>query len=72
MAAQRNRFVAFLANTILVVYAAAGSKTEALCLDLLKEGKPVYVLEEDANAKLLAQGAQKRRVEDVGSVLLSE
>jgi len=69
LAERRNQFVAQVAHSILVLYAAPASKTEALCLDLLKEGKPVHVLKEDANPKLMAGGARGTVVDAVGMIL---
>ncbi|MGH9326721.1 MAG: DNA-processing protein DprA [Terriglobia bacterium] len=42
LAAERNRFVAAISDEMLIPYAAPGSKTEALALDLLKSGKRVF------------------------------
>ncbi len=42
LAAERNRFVAAISDEVLIPYAAPGSKTEALALDLLGSGKRVY------------------------------
>jgi predicted Rossmann fold nucleotide-binding protein DprA/Smf involved in DNA uptake len=58
MAAERNRFVAALADTILVVYAESGSKTERFCREILRWGKPVYTFPDVCNENLLSLGAQ--------------
>ena len=42
MALARNRFVAALADIIIVAHAAPGSKTEAFCRELAAWGKAVY------------------------------
>jgi len=57
LAAERNRFVAAISDEVLVPYAAPGGKTEALALDLLKSGKPVYTFSERPGP-LLAAGAR--------------
>jgi predicted Rossmann fold nucleotide-binding protein DprA/Smf involved in DNA uptake len=57
LAAERNRFAATISDEALVPYAAAGSKTEALALDLLKSGKRVYTFS-DRPGPLLDVGAQ--------------
>jgi predicted Rossmann fold nucleotide-binding protein DprA/Smf involved in DNA uptake len=57
LAAKRNRFVAAISDEVLIPYAAPGSKTEALALDLLKSGKRVYTFS-DRPGPLLAAGAQ--------------
>lgn len=54
---QRNRFVAALSAHILVAHAASQSKTAALCLELLRQGKQVFALTHTANDHLLAAGA---------------
>ncbi|HEY6293150.1 MAG TPA: hypothetical protein VI455_16485 [Terriglobia bacterium] len=60
LAAERNRFVAAISDEVLVPYAAPGSKTEALALDLLKSSKRIYTFSDrpgpllDAGAKLIA------------------
>ncbi len=57
MAVARNRFVAALADEVLVAHAAPGGKTEQFCLELLARGRPLYTLEGDANAGLVEAGA---------------
>lgn len=66
LAAQRNRVVTAIAHSILLVYAAPSSTTERLSLELLKQGKPVYLLDGESNSKLLAAGALVRTVETIG------
>lgn len=57
LAAARNRFVAAISDEVLIPYAAPGSKTEALALDLLNSGKHVYTFS-DRPCPLLSAGAQ--------------
>jgi predicted Rossmann fold nucleotide-binding protein DprA/Smf involved in DNA uptake len=57
LAAERNRFVAAISDEILVPFAAPGSKTEALALDLLASGKRVYTFS-DRPGPLLDAGAR--------------
>ncbi len=54
----RNRFVAALADTVLIAHAQPGSKTEGLAQEAVEWGKPVYTLDKPANDNLLALGAQ--------------
>jgi predicted Rossmann fold nucleotide-binding protein DprA/Smf involved in DNA uptake len=54
----RNQFVAALADAVFVTYAAPGGKTEQFCRDVLAWQKPLYILESDANANLIALGAK--------------
>ncbi len=57
LAARRNRFVADIADEVLIPYAHPGSKTEALCREVLATGKRVYTFESAANAHLVQMGA---------------
>jgi len=54
----RNRFVAALADTVLIAHAQPGSKTELLAREVVEWGKPVYTLDHPANEHLLALGAK--------------
>ena len=54
----RNRFVAALADTVLIAHAQPGSKTEQLAQEVVGWGKPVYTLDHTANEHLLALGAE--------------
>ncbi|OGG56218.1 MAG: hypothetical protein A3F84_10130 [Candidatus Handelsmanbacteria bacterium RIFCSPLOWO2_12_FULL_64_10] len=54
----RNRLVAALADTILIVHAEPGGKTGGLCEEVLTWRKPLYALAGDANTHLLALGAK--------------
>ena len=55
---RRNRFVAALADEILVPYAAPKSRTEALCKELLEKSKTVLAFDSDYNKNLHALGAE--------------
>lgn len=57
MTLYRNRFVAALADQIFVPYAASGSKTEQLCVDIIAWGKSLYTLSSDENSNVIALGA---------------
>ncbi|WP_169313155.1 DNA-processing protein DprA [Acetonema longum] len=56
-ALQRNRFIAALAEAVLILHAAPGSATEGLAKECLAQDKPVYTLNPDS-AGLLAAGAR--------------
>ncbi|MDI6776964.1 MAG: DNA-processing protein DprA [Syntrophales bacterium] len=56
-AIMRNRFVSAIADSIFVAYAAPGSKMEQLCKEILVWRKPLYMLENVANDKLISIGA---------------
>lgn len=53
----RNRFVAALAERIVIPYAAPNSKTFDLCRLLISWGKPIHTLTNQANAALMDLGA---------------
>jgi predicted Rossmann fold nucleotide-binding protein DprA/Smf involved in DNA uptake len=53
----RNLVVAALAETVLVVHAAPGSKTEAFCRELVRWGKPLRTFDSPHNANLVEMGA---------------
>lgn len=65
----RNRFVAALASSVLVTFAYPGSKTEQLCREVIEWRKPLYALENPANAQLIALGAQPLVFEDLPQLL---
>jgi predicted Rossmann fold nucleotide-binding protein DprA/Smf involved in DNA uptake len=52
----RNYFVAALAETIFIPYAAPKSKTEMFCHELLKWKKHVYTIDDEKNMHLIKQG----------------
>ena len=54
----RNRFVAALADTVLIAHAQPGSKTEQLAQEVMGWGKQVQTLDHPANEHLLALGAE--------------
>jgi predicted Rossmann fold nucleotide-binding protein DprA/Smf involved in DNA uptake len=55
---ERNRFIAAIGDSMFIPYAAPNSKTEQLCKELLAWSKPVYTLQSELNANLLAMGVQ--------------
>lgn len=57
-ALMRNRLVAALADRIFVAYASPSGKTEEFCRTVLGWGKPVFTFAHEANARLIALGAQ--------------
>ncbi len=57
-AARRNVCVAALAGRILILHAAQGGKTAALCQQALAAAKPVYTLPSPHNTHLITLGAQ--------------
>ena len=56
MALYRNRFVAALADSIFIAYAAPSSKTEKFCREILAWQKPVYTFRCPPNDTLMALG----------------
>ncbi|MDE0141600.1 MAG: hypothetical protein OXI80_08340 [Caldilineaceae bacterium] len=69
-ASRRNACVAALAHRTLILHAAQGGKTEALCRQALAAAKPVHALPSPHNAHLIALGAQPIPSDDP-SVLMS-
>jgi len=63
----RNRFVAALADTVLIAHAQPGSKTEQLAREVVGWGKQVYTLDNTVNEHLLALGA-KLLVQQMGGI----
>lgn len=57
LANARNEVVAQLAAAIFVPYAAPGGGTEGLGISAIESRKPVFVLDDPANAALVAAGA---------------
>ena len=57
-ATARNRIVADMVAAVVVAHAAPGSKIEALALELLAAGKPLYTFDHPANSALLQAGAK--------------
>ncbi len=53
---RRNRFVAMLADQVLIAHAHPGSKTAALAQRLAEQGRPVFTLDHPANEHLLTMG----------------
>jgi len=64
----RNRVVAALADAVLVVHAEPGGKAEQVCREALAWRKPLYALEDDANAHLIALGAKPIDCGDVNAL----
>jgi predicted Rossmann fold nucleotide-binding protein DprA/Smf involved in DNA uptake len=58
LAQERNEFVAALADNIFVAYASPGSKTERFCQKVISWDKPLFTLESQDNATLIALGAR--------------
>ena len=53
---RRNYFVAALATSIFIPYAAPKSSTEMFCQEILKWGKQVYTIDDEKNKNLVAAG----------------
>jgi len=65
LAVRRNQFVAALSETIFVVHAAAGSKTEQLCRELLDDKRRLLAFDREENRNLLDLGATVGKVEQI-------
>ncbi|WIG60150.1 MAG: hypothetical protein OJF49_002898 [Ktedonobacterales bacterium] len=64
----RNRFAAALATAVFAAYASPGGKIEALTSEIVTWGKPLFTLEDDHNASLLALGARPVRPAGVATL----
>lgn len=67
MALSRNRFVAAIADKILVLYAAPASKTEPFCREIVGWKKPLFALASDLNQNLIALGAKPLNPRELGN-----
>lgn len=56
LAQERNRFVAALADAVMVAHATRDGRTEALCREFVAWRKPLYTFDTPENANLLALG----------------
>lgn len=56
LAEKRNRLVADLADEVIIAHASRGGQLERLCRDLVASGKPLWALDDPANAHLIAFG----------------
>jgi predicted Rossmann fold nucleotide-binding protein DprA/Smf involved in DNA uptake len=56
LAIERNRFVAALADRMLVAHASPGGALESLCSDISGSGKKRYTLQDEANQGLIDMG----------------
>ncbi len=54
----RNRFIAALANSVLIAYAHPNSSTEQLAQEIVGWGKPIHTLDHPTNGNLIALGAR--------------
>lgn len=64
LAEKRNRFVADLADEIIVAHASAGGQLGRLCRDLVVAGKPIWTIADPPNAHLIALGIRSFRAAD--------
>jgi hypothetical protein len=58
LAEERNRYVISLADAIFIPHAAPGGTLERLCRVIPASGKPLWTLDDPANAGLVAIGAR--------------
>lgn len=71
LAEARNRFVADLADEVLIAYAAEGGRMAALCARLLAQGRRVRTFAVPENQRLVAQGAIATAVADLAALAAS-
>jgi len=65
LAEHRNRFVAMLADKILVAYAANKSKTMQLCFEASTQGKQVYTLDNQNRSETIQYISNIRLLADI-------
>jgi hypothetical protein len=58
LAEKRNRFIANLADDILIAHASAGGKLERFAKELIGEGRQVWTFESEWNRGLVEMGAR--------------
>jgi len=68
LAEHRNRFVASISDSVLVIHASPGGKLERLVQQLLAQGKPVWTLDHPDNAHLIGRGARQLGTSDPSAV----
>jgi predicted Rossmann fold nucleotide-binding protein DprA/Smf involved in DNA uptake len=66
---QRNRFVAELANKIVIGHATENGKIASLCSEWIDSKQPVYTLDVSDNMPLIQQGAIGKAVNDLVQAL---
>lgn len=67
---QRNRFIAALSDVVFVPYAAAGGKTEALCREIVRQGKPLFTLLGEYTANLAKIGVRQMTMHSAVSEMM--
>lgn len=67
MALRRNRFVAAIADRIVILYAAPASKTERFCHEIIAWRKPLFTIESHFNQHLMAAGAKPLNSSELGN-----
>lgn len=65
LAEHRNRFVASISDTVLILHASPGGKLDRLANELLATGKPLWTVADPANDHLVARGARAVQPSDV-------
>jgi len=65
----RDRFVAALASSVLIIHADPAGRTTALAREVLSWGIPVCVLEDEANAHLVKMGVRPVGVGEAGEMV---
>lgn len=68
-ATERNARVVDLVDVVLIAHAERGRKTEALCREATRAGKPVFALVSNDNAHLFEIGARPLFADDPGVLI---
>ncbi|MEW6263926.1 MAG: hypothetical protein AB1641_12695 [Thermodesulfobacteriota bacterium] len=69
LALARNRFVAALAEAVIVAHASAGSKIEQLGGEVVAWGKKVFAIKDEKNHNLISLGARPLSPTDITPLL---
>lgn len=69
MAVKRNRFVAAMADKILIVHASPSSNTERLCRELIGWQKTIYTIDNKANQNLVRLGAHAVALDNLNKLI---
>lgn len=65
---ERNRFVASIADEVIIIHASQGGKIESLALEIVESGKKIFTLESPTNKALIEIGAKPFLPADVEKI----
>lgn len=68
LAEQRNRFVASISDAVFILHASHSGKLDRLATDLLATDKPIWTIDDPANASLISRGARSVRADTISQI----